>query len=274
MAQVPDPSAAHARRILERLDRIGEVLRDRGDALALLGLGSVGRDLHRLDEHSDLDFFAVVDDDAKPRYLQDLDWLEAAAPVAFSFANTADGRKVLFDDGLYGEYAVFTLAELRRAAYPPGRVVWKRADAPDGLDVPAQDARQEPIDVPHQVGEAMTNLFVGLHRDARGETLSAMRLIQVHAVDRVLNVLDLTADDGSSRQDLFAPERGVEQRYRGRDLPLPEMAAGYAGNARAARAVLTWLQAHCAAHLDAALVDAVENLLRDAEGSRRQDTQP
>jgi len=264
-AQLSDRSAAHAQRILDRLDRIGEVLRDRGDALALIGLGSVGRDLHRLDEHSDLDFFAIVEDEAKAHYLESLDWIQAASAVAFSFPNTADGRKVLFRDGLYGEYAVFTLAELRRAEYPPGRVVWQRADAPDGLDVPVRHPHLEEFDVPHQVGEAMTNLFVGLHRDARGEGLSAVRLIQVHAVDRILRILELTADDGASRQDLFARERGVERRYRERDLPLPAMVPGYGHNARAARAVLTWLQAHCAEHLDPALLGVVEDLLNDAE---------
>jgi hypothetical protein len=254
-----------AQRLLDRLDRLGEVLRDRGDALALLGLGSVGRDLHRLDEHSDLDFFAVVEDSAKADYLTRLDWLEAAAPVAFSFPNTVDGRKVLFQDGIYAEYAVFTLAELRQAAYPPGRVVWQRADAPDRLDVPLRPPPSDGSDVSHAVNEVMTNLFVGLHRDARGEVLAALRLIQVHAVDRVLRILELGEGDRGSRQDLFAPERGVERQHRGRDLPLAAMAPGYGHNAGAARAVLSWLQAHCAEHLDPALLEVVEDLLAGAE---------
>lgn len=252
-------STPATQRLLDRLDRIGEALRDRGDALALLGLGSVGRDLHRLDEHSDLDFFAVVEDDAKPGYLDRVDWLEAAAPVAFSFANTVDGRKVLFEDGIYAEYAVFTLAELRAAAYPPGRVVWARADAPAGLDVPDRPVPQESSDPGWHVGEALTNLFVGLHRDARGEVLSATRLVQVHAVDRVLCLAELTR--GGSRQDPFSVERGVERQ--GTDVPLAAMAPGYGRNASAARAVLGWLQEHCPEHLDQALVSAVEDLLAE-----------
>jgi hypothetical protein len=254
-----------ASRLLDRLDRVAEVLRDRGDALALLGLGSVGRDLERLDEHSDLDFFAVVEDDAKGDYLRRVDWLESAAPVAFSFPNTVDGRKVLFHDGVYAEYAVFTLAELRQAAYAPGRIVWRRADAPDGLDVPLRPPPADEPDVPHQVNEAMTNLLVGLHRDARGEVLSALRLIQVDAVDRVLHLLELEADDPGSRQDVFARERGVERQHRGRDLPLAEMVPGYGHNGRAARATVSWLRAHCPEHLDAALLAAVEDLVADAE---------
>lgn len=251
-------------RLLDRLDRIGEILRERGDALALIGLGSVGRDLHRLDEHSDLDFFAVVDDSAKQHYLDSLSWLEDAATVAFSFANTVEGRKVLFADGVYAEYAVLTLAELRRMEYPPGRIVWQRPDAPARLDIPVHHPQLEEFDVPHQVNEAMTNLLVGLHREARGERLSAMRLVQVHAVDRILHILELTADDGAARQDLFARERGVERRHRAEDLPLSSLVPGYDNNAAAARAVLAWLETHCAEHLDPALVRVVEDLLEDA----------
>src|SRR6476619_328800 len=82
-------------RLLERLDDLAAGFRERGDAIAVLGLGSVGRDLERLDEHSDLDFFVVVDDGAKERYLVELDWLDVA-PVVYSFANSVDGRKVLW----------------------------------------------------------------------------------------------------------------------------------------------------------------------------------
>src|SRR5262245_22541835 len=119
--------------LLQRLDAIARALASRGDVIALLGVGSVGRDLDRIDEHSDLDFFVIVEDDAKERYLDDIDWLREAAPLVYDFENTVDGRKVLFADGIYAEYAVFTLAEVTSGAFMPGRVVWQRADAPEGL---------------------------------------------------------------------------------------------------------------------------------------------
>src|SRR6476661_9096506 len=124
-------------RLLAFLDRLGAVLADRGDAVALLGLGSVGRDLHRLDEHSDADFFVVVDDTAtRDRYIADIDWLEAAQPVVWSFENSDLGRKALLEGDLFAEYAVFAVGDLATAGYPPGRVHWSRADAPAGLEVP------------------------------------------------------------------------------------------------------------------------------------------
>lgn len=235
------PDATIPQRLLQRLDELGAVLDGRGDALALIGLGSVGLDVDRLDEHSDLDFFVVVEDGAK-RYLDAVDWLEALCAIRFSFANTVDGRKVLFSDGLFAEYAVFTLDELRVASFPPGRLVWARSDAPSGLErwgrVPGPAPHNDPA---HQVDEALTNLYVGLHRDARGERLAATRLIQVHAVDRLLTFLELT-EPGSARQDPFVIERGVERRFGPDVLPLSAIVLGYERNPEAALAILDWLE--------------------------------
>jgi hypothetical protein len=242
-------------RLLRRLDDLGGELARRGDALALIGLGSVGVDLDRLDDHSDMDFFVVVDDEAKRRYLDSIDWLEALAPVQFSFANTADGRKVLFADGLFAEYAVFTLAELRALPWPPGRLVWARADAPAGIEQSDATDRPSPHPDPQfHVDEALTNLYVGLHRDARGERLVATRFIQSYAVERVLSYLELTAP--RPRQDAFVIERGVERRWP--DLPLGAMNPGYDRNREAALAILEWLEAR--AEVDAGLAAEIRRL--------------
>jgi hypothetical protein len=231
------------RRLLQRLDELGALLAQRGDALALLGLGSVGVDVGRLDDHSDMDFFVVVDDDAKQRYLDSIDWLEQLAPVVFSFPNSVDGRKVLFADGLFAEYAVFTLGELRGAAYPPGRIVWKRSDAPAGLESAGRMPEPSPqASAGHQANEALTNLYVGLHRDLRGERLSAMRLIQVHAVDRLLTFLHLTEPAAGRQQDVFGVERGAERCFGPEALPLVKFAPGYERNREAALAILEWLE--------------------------------
>jgi hypothetical protein len=244
------------RLLVQRLDLLGEVLAGRGDAIALVGHGSVGVDLHRLDEHSDLDFFVIVDGGAKGRYLESIDWLEALHPVAYSFRNTADGRKVLFEDGVFAEYAVFTLDELARGSFSPGRIVWQRADAPAGLETPpAREPPPHPT-VEHQLNEALTNLYVGLHRDARGERLSATRFVQGHAVDRVVTMLGLLEE--AAPQDAFAVERGVERRFGPDVLPLADFVPGYERNGEAALAILDWLEAH--GEVDAAMAGAVRAL--------------
>jgi hypothetical protein len=245
-------------RLLQRLDDLGAVLAARGDALALIGLGSVGLDLERLDEHSDMDFFVVVDHEAKQRYLDSLDWLEALAPIEFSFPNSVDGQKVLFEDGLFAEYAIFTLDELRAGSFPPGRLVWARADAPEGVERSGRPRTASPYDYPqYHINEAVTNLYVGLHRDARGERLTATRFIQSYAVERLLTYLDLTCADGD-RQDEFVIERGVERRFGPDVLPLARMVPGYDGNKEAALAILEWIEER--EEVPAVLADEIRRL--------------
>jgi len=228
--------------LLARLDAIGHALAATGDALGLLGLGSVGLDQHRLDAQSDLDFFVVVRPGAKRRCLESLDWLAAARPLIWSFQNTVDGHKALMDDGVFCEFAVFEPDELARIAYAPGRWVWRHAD----LD-PAQAASRVPMptyELPDEswlVGEVLSNLIVGLQRLARGETLAAARLIQVHAIDRVLQLLERRS--AGRDRDPFALERRAEQRHP--DLPalLALAMQGYGGSPASALALLDWLQA-------------------------------
>jgi hypothetical protein len=253
-------------RLLAFLDRLGAVLAARGDALALLCLGSVGRDLHRIDEHSDADFFVVVDDEAaRDRYLAGIDWLEAAQPVVWSFENSDAGRKALLADGLFAEYAVFPLAAMDTAGYPPGRLHWSRVDAPAGLDVPKVPVPQPPC-LDHEVGEAVTNLYVGLHRDLRGERLTATRFIQGHAVDRWVTVLDHLGLCTGPRQDAFAVDRGVERRFGPDVLPLADLLPGYERNADAAETLLDLLERHV--DLDPSIVTAVRGLVAQVRADR------
>ena len=253
-----DPTSVPAR-LLAFLDRLGAELARRGDALALLGLGSVGRDVHRLDEHSDADFFVIVDDvETRDRYIADVDWLEAAHPVVWSFTNSPHGRKALLEDDLFAEYAVFALSDLATAGYPPARVHWSRADAPAGLDVP-NTSLPGPFSLTNEVGEAITNLYVGLHRDLRGERLSATRFIQGYAVDRWVTMLGLLGFGQGPQQDAFVVDRGAEQRFGPDVLPLAELVPGYERNGEAAATLLRLMEAHV--DLDPAMVTAVRELI-------------
>ena len=49
--------------LLSRLDAIAASLARRQGTLALIGLGSVGTDMARLDRYSDLDFFVIAERD-------------------------------------------------------------------------------------------------------------------------------------------------------------------------------------------------------------------
>lgn len=231
--------------LLARLDAIGVALAATGRGVALIGLGSVGTELGRIDEYSDLDFFAVVTPGSKQALLDDLGWLTAIHPVAYAFRNTADGYKLLYADGVFCEFAIFEAAELAAIPFAPGRIVWQAADAPAGLEAPQQAAPTGAArSVEWLVGEALTNLYVGLGRDRRGERLSAMRFIQGYAVDRVLELAALLAAPTGAPGDIFSVERRAEQRHPSLAPHLADFAQGYARNSASALAILAWIETH------------------------------
>lgn len=231
-----------AQRLLDRLLTIAGALSVRNDALALLALGSVGRETARIDAWSDLDFFVLVRPGAKPRYLADLDWLAAARPLAWVFRNTADGCKALMDDGVYCELAVFEPAELAAIPYAPGRWVWRRDEVDAALAAP-----QRPLPAPPAaawlIGEALSNLLVGLGRHARGEKLAALRLVQGAALDRLLELAEQQdGPAGNAPRDPFGVERRIEQRLPALAARLSALAPGYDATPAAALALLAELQ--------------------------------
>jgi hypothetical protein len=243
---MPTHPATTPQRLQERLASLGRELARRDDALALLALGSVGCDSERLDAWSDLDFFVLVRDGAKQRYLDRLDWLAAAHALSWHFQNTADGHKALMADGMFCEFAVFEIHELRRIPYAPGRFVWRRDEVDEGL---ARPALPLPASRSAQwlVGEALSNLIVGLQRLARGEKLAAMRMVQVHALDRVLEFLEVQPPaprPAPASRDPFSIDRRIEARQPQTAASLPAWAGGYASTGPAALALLAVLETH------------------------------
>lgn len=230
--------------LLGRLDEIGGSLERRGEALLLLGVGSVGVETERIDEYSDLDFFVIVKPGFKQMYIERLDWLEEVYPLAFSFRNTADGYKILFEDGIYGEFAVFEEEEMEHVAYSEGRIVWmnptytKPEIAKGGRRTETQ--RREGLDFP--LNEALTNLYVGLCRYARGEKLSAARFVQSFAVDNILSVLYLLEKEESYFPDVFGEERRMEKRYPSFAERVGDMILGYQRTPESALHVLRYLE--------------------------------
>jgi hypothetical protein len=231
--------------LISRLSEIGSSLAQSKKAVALIGLGSVGVELNRLDNYSDLDFFAIVGTGFKSEFLDSLAWLSSVCPIVYSFRNTPDGYKILFQDGVFCEFAVFEEPELRHIPFAPARIIWKEAGVPDTLATP-QLLRNIPAasSLDWLLGEALTNLYVGVSRFRRGEKLSAMRLIQCYAVDRILELSEKIETAHSSPQDAFAPERRYEQRHPCIAAELPSFAQGYERSVESALAILTFVESH------------------------------
>jgi lincosamide nucleotidyltransferase len=232
--------------LLNRLEQIGRSLAQTDHALALIGLGSVGLELDRLDDYSDLDFFVIVQPGHKQQYIQNLDWLSTIAPIAYAFLNTPDGYKLLFADGIFCEFAVFEPDELAHIPFAPGRLIWKHPDTPDTIATPSVLIPQSSSlhSVEWLLGEALTNLYVGLGRFHRGEKLTAARFIQHYAVDRVLELAPHLETPTNAHRDPFANERRFEQRHPTLAQHLPNFIQGYDRSPQSAAAILTFLEQH------------------------------
>jgi len=231
--------------LIQRLKAIARSVAASEHVCALIGLGSAGVEWDRLDDYSDLDFFVIVDVGFKQRYIENLDWLHSVHPVAYHFRNTPDGHKLLFADGVFCEFAVFEAAELSRVPFAQGRVVWKRSGVDDAICVPpSSTAGPQARDVEWLLGEALTNLYVGLCRYHRGEKLSAERLVQHYAVDRLLELAPIVENETPLPHDTFSNERRIERRFPALAKLLPVFVQGYERTRESAQAILQWLEEH------------------------------
>ncbi len=133
-------------------------------------------------------FFAIVREGFKGHYIDQPRLVIHVQPIAYALRNTVDGYKVLFEDGIFCEFAVFEPQEMAHIPFSAGRIVWKVPDFDESVCVPRQSTRHDEPALEWRLGEALTNLYVGMGRFRRGEKLSAARFIQNYAVDQVLNL--------------------------------------------------------------------------------------
>lgn len=90
---------------------------------------------------------------------------------------------------------------------------------------PIPTLKNDSLDFP--LNEALTNLYVGLSRYARGERLSATRFVQGYAIDRILSVLHLLEHEVDYYPDSFGNERRLEKRYPRFAEIIGDMIQGY-----------------------------------------------
>lgn len=237
--------------LLQRMHEIANALQANGQALALIGQGSVGPELDRLDDFSDLDLVLLVKPGHKQEFLDDADWLNAVSPIAYSFKLSPEGYKILFEDGVFCECAVFEPAELEKPAFAnsgwasTGRVIWSAK----GFEVPAllldNTKKSSPLrTLEWMLGEALTNLYIGLLRYQRGEKLSAARFIQGYAVDRIIELSELVEQEMPAAKDNYTVDRRYEQRFPLTSKRLSRFMQGYDHSVASACEILKFLDEH------------------------------
>ncbi len=193
----------------ERLDEIIANIKSIKGAQALIGIGTTGSDRERMDDYSDLDFFVIAEKDEKPDLLDQLDWLETpTASLVFSFKNTPDGYKVLYSDGIYVEFAIFTEKEYQEVPLACDKVLWSREEI--SLKGKHDPVRTNPD---WYFNEAITNLYVAKMRVLRGEVISAHYYLD-HAVDDIMTGITLSQESLHKESiDWANPARRFEKHF-------------------------------------------------------------
>ncbi len=232
------------KRLFKRLDELAAALAKREHTLAFMALGSVGLEQERADEFSDLDFFVIVEDAYKQKYIEDLSWLSGVCPLSYTFKNTIDGFKVLFEDGIYGEFAVFGETDMPDVTQPNGRLIWKKESYQyaDLTKMKGKIPQIKSSDPDFAINEALTNLYVGLQRTLRGERLSGYIYIESYALNRILSIVHHYEKENPILEDVFGVERRFEKHYPEFSRKLPKMLSGYQNIGLSAQSMLNYLE--------------------------------
>lgn len=229
----------HQLHLFARLDDIVLNLKKDPHVIALITLGSVGLDTHRLDAFSDLDFFVITEDGYARTLIDDSSWLVTSSPLAFIFQNTPDGFKLLYQDGIYGECAIFNQSRLNDIPYHHARLYYLKEGS--SLEFTSSNTRIGPKPSrDYLLNEALTNLYVGLLRYQRGEVYSAYRFISQYALTSTLN-LALYDEIGD---DPFDISRRIEKHHPSLIPLLKNANQGYENVKASALTLVDYLSSH------------------------------
>lgn len=227
--------------LIKRMELIGQTMSNNIDVLAVLALGSIGVEHERLDAYSDLDFYIITEDSMKHVLIDDLAWLHACYPLAFSYKNTKDGYKFFFEDGIYGEFAIFGRSEVPSVIQNEARLVYRRPDYHEPtLLIKKPSVTHDYSNPEDEINEAMTNLYVGITRALRGERLSAQRFIEHYAVDHVLKAYRMIRPQEEKWVDPFNHDRRIELNHPTLKPLLSHMIQGYDHLSSSALAILNF----------------------------------
>lgn len=188
------------------LESLTQAAQNSPHAIALIGAGSAGAGLNRMDEYSDIDFFLIVEDGFSKGFIDDNSWLARELPIVFAFRDTEHGNKALLENGVFLEFAIFTEHELAQYGVPGLRIIWCRP----GFSLPELSSKAPLVrELSYYVDSALSNLLVGALRMRRGERLAALAMIERYALNNLLTAYRIK--NNLEIRDHFNIERRAEE---------------------------------------------------------------
>jgi predicted nucleotidyltransferase len=155
------------------------------DFLAFLVFGSVSKGKN--DGYSDLDFLVIAKPESITSYTEDLGWLDKILPIETSLREGVDNYKVLFKNGLIGDFGVASVHHYQEYPHEKGVVVFQR----EWLDLESANYQILPEiwSLDHWLNQFLFSSYIALGRYLRGEKICAFRMINGDAVTAFLHLM-------------------------------------------------------------------------------------
>lgn len=182
------------------------------EVIGLVFLGS-SADHSRVDQYSDQDFFLVVKPETGEGFRQDLSWLPNHQRIVLAPRETAHGLKVLYQNGLVLEFAVFEDAELELAAANDYLVALDKQDISPRMEAIARRSVPKAFDAEAGFELLLSLLVIGVGRARRGEVIAADQHIKGYAVEKLIQLVRSARPVGADRRDSLNAFRRFEFDY-------------------------------------------------------------
>jgi hypothetical protein len=157
-------------------------LRPKDDIIALLALGSMAEKDHDPDLWSDHDFSIIIKKGSEEKYINNLFWLPDEYQVVFTYKESDNSRKVIFENMHLIEYAVFELENLKNLKINSYRLLFDKFNITDYIEEIVNSTSNSSNlleDNEGLIGNLLTDIFIGVGRYKRGEKISAHYFIKV-----------------------------------------------------------------------------------------------
>ena len=185
------------------------------DAIGLVFVGSAA-ETSRADEWSDHDFFVISKVGAGENMRQNLSWLPNFSDISIAVRETDHGLKVVYNDGLVLEFAVFEDPELEIASANAFAVALDKCNLQARMEALAAKSGDRAPDFKREFELFLCQLLIGVGRARRGEQLIAAQHIRSWAINNLMGLVLLNIEplEGTAgKRDNLSRHRRFEVRY-------------------------------------------------------------